>query len=471
MRRILIFIISVLVISLSYFVSSQTVGEFTVGNELPYVEPGSFAVQETDLTWDSVDFTTHEANTVLRWIISDPNPDSLTTTLCIGTNANPYAGGDCNVVNYQSAPVLPGTEQTYTYNTDPTGTLQGIPDTINFLGSDCSSQPCAKTYYVDIVVNDGQEEVVSSNYFVLTDYLTQFVNVYLSDSAIDNSASCTDFLPQHCLINPLSGDYTSVSVKLTVNDLEQDCSDLTHTAAVVLCMVDAAGAELCDLINNADYTYTLTFLGATGPSCDFSISVPVGDSAGIEFFKAPGAYKMYTKASSQAGTSSFGNYEWEYASLPAIDYSSNVYLGDRVIDGGDGIQLNQWNPGLSLAVMTNHGNRVLNLEWEATDPSSEGSTCDGHTTTCWDLTTTNDLQIDDDTIQGETTESGLNPLNIPETPLTIGFEHSGGLQLCDVMTCASGIDETLDTYFHISPPMGLSVGTYQTAFTITMNPI
>lgn len=474
MRKITIFSIIVLlsITSLTYLVFSQIPGEFTVGNSDPTVS--NFEVQKADSSWDSsVPIETHVSDTVLRWIINDANDDALATTLCIGTSASPYSNIACNVVNYVFASASNGDTQIYTYNTDPTGTLQGTPDTINFAGSDCASQPCTKTYYIDIIVDDGQGgNVTSSNSFELTDYLPEFVNVYLSDSALTiPDDSCEDYLPaQSCLINPTQGDYTSINSRLTITDLDADCSLTSpHTAQIILCMVNATGPEICDPLNNADYIYSLSFLQLIGSNCDFEVSIPVSDPQGIEFFKIPGVYKMYINATSQAGTGTINfpaSPQWEYGSIPAPLFPAQVFLGDRAIDGGDGIQLGQWNPGLSLETITNKGNVILNLDWEATDPSTDASICDGHTSTCWDLSTSDDLQVDDDSDQANDT-GNLAVVNVPEGPVTAQFQPAGGLQLCDVMTCDSGINETLTIHFHIMPPLGLSAGTYQTDFTVT----
>ena len=124
-----------------------------------------------------------------------------------------------------------------------------------------------------------------------------------------------------------------------------------------------------------------------------------------------------------------------------------------------------------MATIFNKGNVVLELNWNATDPSIDGSECDGNTATCWDLSTNDDLQVDDDNLVSETTETQLNAANIPENPTGVLFQPTGGLNICNVITCDSGIGETLDTYFHIKPPLGLSPGSYETEFTVTANPI
>ena len=180
---------------------------------------------------------------------------------------------------------------------------------------------------------------------------------------------------------------------------------------------------------------------------------------------------MYVESSSQAGKlSSFqNNHVWEYQGLFAVEYPTAVFLGDPAVDGGDGIQLGQWNPGMSLAEMINHGNILLNIEWDATDPSSDASICDGNTATCWDLSIADDLQIDDDSDVVDDTGS-LSVINVPETPSRVAFVPTGGLDICSTMICNDALlDETLNTYFHIKPPTGLSAGDYETTLTMTLS--
>jgi len=568
-----IILIVVLAVSFfSYTVFSQTAGRFTVGNEAPYIT--GFEIQDGSSSWDdgSGGYDTHDYTPNFRWDVEDNNPDTLTTSICIGT-----AVSLCDIVDESVAGSYSGGD-TVTYTSSATLTLEQ---------TDCSGATCSKTYYVDVKVDDGQVEKTSSftfdlinsvpdlpstltpieshdqtpdlswtatdaddgsvdkwpadnlvyhiqvgaaapgdedyladpagasasatitnpipwgipgateartttyvriwstdnlginsnNYeptFDLVDNLPSFVNVYLSDAVVSKSTdSCIDFLPQNCHITPLAGDYTSVNAILTIDDLDADCSGLTHTAKLILCRVDSGGAEICDEINNTHYVYDLNFDSATATNCDFTISIPASDPQGIEFFRAPGVFKMFIKATSQAGTSTtpWNNYAWEYGTLPSLTYTDAVFLGDRVVDGGDGIQLGTWNPGLSAATMINHGNIILNLDWDATDPSSDASTCDSHTSTCWDLSTIDDLQVDDDSDLTDDT-GNLAVTNIPETPTTIGFQPVGGLNICDAMACDNiALDETLDTYFHIRPPVGLSAGDYETTFTITMNAV
>lgn len=588
-----------IVFSLS-FVISQTTGTFTIGNENPYVIADTFAVQDGAASWDDVlTIDTHNINTPLRFNVKDPNPDVLSVRLCVGTAADPSEAGDCDVVNYDFPLVTSGqhsgasgAELTYTYNTDPTGTLEGTPAVIEIISADCSGATCSKTYYADIIINDSAGGVVTESFLFdiinnvpdtpsalvsedwgnqethdqtpsltwiaadsdngivdqwpadtltyhiqvgaatygdedylvdpaggsssatvsldipwgtpgvteartttyvriwstdnlginsqnydttidLVDNLPTFVDLYLSDIALNpGTDSCVDFLPQNCFVNPTQGDYSSLNAQLEIDDTDGDCSGATHSSNLVLCLVDGASPDVCDTGSNAFRNYSLSFVEGSGTNCNFSISVAQGSVQGIEFFYAPAIYKLFLEANSQAGasTTSWDSHRWEYTTLYAPDYAVSVFLGDRVVDGGDDIQLGQWNPGLSLATMINHGNILLNIEWEAADPSSDASTCSGHTSTCWDLSTENNFEIDDDNIRGESNETGLDPGVIPEAPARIAFEPLSGLQICDSLTCDNiTIDETLDTYFHIGPPLGLSTGNYQTDITLTIS--
>ena len=564
-------IAGIFVIFLSYFVVSQSVGQFTIGNEAPTIQSGSFGVQDSANGFDAINLDTHDLTPSFEWVVNDNNPDTLSSSICIGT-----ATGLCDVLaeTIIGSTFISGNLVSYEY----TGTGIGFNQ-----GSDCNANTCSKDYIVKLIANDGQdsysEEFIVSflndvpntpsgltpsethdqtpslswtatdgddgsvnkwpmdtlTYHIqigdiaggeeyladpfgltpsasagnpipwgtpgstearntvqvriwstdntginsafydttldLVDNLPELMNIYMSDNVIDElTASCIDFL-QPCNINPLAGNYTSVNILLRINDTDEDCSLSTHSANAVLCKVVDGSLDVCDDLTNADYPYTLDFVSANGNECDFSISVPAGDPNGIEFFLAPNNYKMFLKASSQAGASTtpIDQVRWTFSSILAFDYPSSVFLGDRQAEGGDGIQLGQSNPGLPIATMTNYGNNVIGIEWEATDPSSDASTCNGNTATCWDLSTAPDLQIDDDTSSGEPVETLLTSVNVPEGPARVSFEPAGGLQICNAFACNSGTGEKLNTAFHVTPPVGLSAGDYQTTFTITIS--
>ena len=101
--------------------------------------------------------------------------------------------------------------------------------------------------------------------------------------------------------------------------------------------------------------------------------------------------------------------------------------------------LNQWNPGTCTYAMINYGNRILALDWEATDASTDASTCDGSTASfpnCWDLTTYPDqFQVDDDTSQSDDT-GNLAVVTIQEIGgVPNEFNPLSGLEKCDGVNC------------------------------------
>jgi hypothetical protein len=476
-----VFVIAgVFVIFASYLVVSQAAGRFTIGNEDPLVVAGTFAVQEADgATWDSTTFDTHELSTLIRFNVKDPNPDTLEVRLCVGTAANPSTTGDCDIVNYEffPPPVAPGAhagasgaQLVYTYGTDPTGTLEGTPGIIELLQADCTGDFCTKTYFVDIIVDDGNGGVITDTgkSFSVFDNLPTFTDVYLSGNAVLDTApvtgdSCVEFAPaDYCDIIPDQGTYSSIEAQLTVTDIDGDCS-AAHTGTLVLCLEDITTGGACDDVTNNYRTYPLAFSSNNGNDCFLTASIPKADPTGLEFYIAPGDYKLYTVASESGreSTAFATDYGWSYTSLIAPSFPASVDLGD-----GD-IQLGQLNPGTSLATVINEGNVDVGLDWDATDASLTppgGESCNPSTTTCWDLTTDGGLQIDDD-IDPALDTGNVAVATIPETDggtTVVTFEPAGGLVKCTTLACNTLSGETLDTYFHITPPIGLQTGDYET---------
>jgi len=421
---------------------------FQILNSVPVISGFAMAPSVTATT-------THSQTPTFSWTSTDADDGSENHWPADVITDSVYVGDTCGSGLYLNKPT--GANPTGEIaSTIPWGAIIGTVSTKNF---------CTR-----LVSSDSVCTTTSDNTLQLIDnipdpaLLVAGENIFLSDSAITASDSCIDFLPQNCTIAPLAGTYTSVNIEARVQDIDADCSAITHSAQVTL------------KYPGKDYVYSLTYSRMVGDICYFTASIPSDDPAGIEFFRNPGGYNLELIVISQGGSLPAATHTWEYLSLVDIDYPALIYLGDKVQDGGNGIQLGQWNPGLSLAAMTNWGNRALTLLWEATDPQLTTTTpklvgCSGHNATCWDLTTKDDFQVDDDTIQGETTETVLIPSNIPETPANVIFEPTGGLSICNIMTCVTPTTANLNTYFHIAPPIGLQTGTYQTALTITTNAI
>ena len=160
--------------------------------------------------------------------------------------------------------------------------------------------------------------------------------------------------------------------------------------------------------------------------------------------------------SSQAGartTDAERTNSWTYSTLKSINYPKSVILGDG------SPTLGQWNNGTSLATITNWGNDNLNLQWNATNPTSGSDT--------WILNNT-DFMIDDDTSLNSEPGSSIASVFLNQTQKT--FEPASGLQVCTAYDCDNGaINETMSTYFHIYPPTGLLAGTYNSTLTIIVS--
>ncbi|MBS3085608.1 hypothetical protein J4225_02895 [Candidatus Pacearchaeota archaeon] len=420
---------------------------------------------------------THDQTPDLSWVATDPDDGSIdkwpADILTYNIQAGATTFGDTDYLDASSLAVASST----VVNPIPWGT-PGATQAIT-------------TAYARIWSTDNFG-IISFDYdtaFNLVDNLPVFDDIHLSDTAIiGNDASCTEFVDS-CPIVPLQGNTTSVNVIASVTDADVDCASIPSTTQVVLCLIEDTDLSTCDLSNNAYRTYTLTYNSAisAAENCNFSLSLPISDVQGIEFYQLPKTYKLFVEpVDSQAGASTTwisggsANHKWKYNSLPYLFNDPDIVLGDPSLSGGDDIQLGQWNPGLNEFFMVNRGNVLLNIEWEATDPRNvdfgyicpltSPDCCLGDTTTnpqCWDLSTySNQFQIDDENAQGESTEILQTPLVFPEwqsPSLKISFKPITGLEICDSMLCNSPVlNEDFSTYFHINPPVGLSTGTYET---------
>ena len=134
------------------------------------------------------------------------------------------------------------------------------------------------------------------------------------------------------------------------------------------------------------------------------------------------------------------------------NYSSIINLGTTPIVSG------RWNNGTFRYRMTNFGNDVLIMQWNASDPILNDSNI-------WTLNGT-DFAIDDDNLfEDDTANLTFVYLNATQTY----FNHSTGLEVCTSFACDNlALNETLDTYFHVFPPIGLKAGIYNTTIIVTL---
>ncbi|MEA3430532.1 MAG: hypothetical protein U9R08_04630 [Nanoarchaeota archaeon] len=396
--------------------------EFNLLNSLP-AQPTSFLPLDT-----------HDQTPTLTWTATDPDDgtdnhwpaDTLTYHLRVGTSY-----GDGTYENNDAANKA---------GEDVDSAIPwGVPGTIY----------ANNTVYVQVWTTDGNTDGTGldlNTTLDLLDYLPDITDVSLTDAGSAYS-SCTS---STCALNPVEHSNATVAVKLTATDTDDDC-DTDSTAYIYLCLNNASCSE-----SSYDFGWQVDSVSRSGSTCTYEFTTNKTQGT-PQFFDVPNAnYQLFVNISSQAGkrvSDGEDTDSWIYGTLKAIDYPSLVTLGDGSID------LNQWNPGTSLATMTNWGNDNLNLEWSATNPTSGTDT--------WNLTGT-DFQIDDDNSQSAESSGYVAPVYMNTTAKT--FEPGTGLEVCSAATCSdNALNETLDTYYHIYPPTGLSAGTYNTTITITLS--
>lgn len=436
----------------TFTISDVTGLKFTSTNTTYYItiRPDDGAVNGTELNGtlnflDSRPYVsnlniteTHSQNPIVQWSVEDNDTggvdqwpaDTLTHYLWIGNNSNTSA--------YYTN--LTANNDTQWIATLPWGEV----------GEDWAN----RTINITIGADDGWFNS-SSNYttsFRLYDYLPHINSVQMVD--VDNFAQpCQD--GSFCALTPVEHDNTTVAVRLNVTDTDNDCLASNHDAWIMLCL-NTTGFQNCDEVNGYNYSWKIDSI-ETGSFSDciftFSANKTAADKT-PEFFRTPGNYLLHLNVTSQAGERTNrenANATWQFGTLKAIDYSWNVTLGDGTPT------LDQWNDGTNLYTATNWGNDVMALRWNASDPTN------GVTT--WTLNGT-DFAIDDDN-QVSTDATNLQMVYLNATDKN--FTHINGLERCVAWDCNDAdTNETLATYYHIYPPLGLSAGTYNTSITLTL---
>ncbi|MBW2980807.1 hypothetical protein KY360_05315 [Candidatus Woesearchaeota archaeon] len=307
------------------------------------------------------------------------------------------------------------------------------------------------TVYVMTWTSDGNGPNSTSynTTFVLYDYLPNITNVEMTDAGSSYS-SCTS---ASCALNPIEHSNASVAARVTTIDTDNDCDVAGSNTYLYLCLDTGSCSP-----STGDYSWEVDSVSRSGSTCTyiFTSNKTAADNT-PEFFRLPDSgYKLYVNATSQGGqrtTDAERTADWTYGTVKAVDYPSLVTLGDGTPT------LGQWNDGTSLATMTNWGNDILNLVWNATDPISGSDD--------WPLNGT-DFQIDDDNSYSSEAGGEIAPVFLNGTQRT--FEPASGLQVCSAYDCNdAALNETLSTYYHIFPPLGLTAGTYNTTILITIS--
>lgn len=305
------------------------------------------------------------------------------------------------------------------------------------------------TIYVSIWTTDSSGE--ASEYYnttlVVYDYLPDITNIEMTDAGSTYS-SC---ISSTCGINPVEHSDSHVAVRVTATDTDQDCDITGSETNIHLCLNnDSCSPSI------SDYNLEIDSVTRLGSTCAYTFSANK-TSGTPEFFRAPSSnYKLYVNVSSQAGqriSDPERTASWTYGTLKSMNYPSTIVLGDGSIN------LGQWNPGTTVATMSNWGNEKLDIEWSATDPTSGSYT--------WTLNGT-DFQIDDDNSHSNESSGHIAPIYLDSSAKT--FEPGDGLDVCGSVACNNAnLNETLDTYFHILPPLGLPSGVYNSTITITIS--
>jgi hypothetical protein len=308
---------------------------------------------------------------------------------------------------------------------------------------------------INITIWADDTNLTSENYttsFTLYDYLPHINNVQMVDTGDFGGPCQTD--GSYCALTPVEHSNATVAVRLNVTDLDNDCSAANHEAWIMLCW-NTTGNQNCDETwYNFSWEIDTVEAGNTD-ECIFTFSANKTASDGTpEFFRIPGMYKLNINVTSQAGertNQSYSNASWQFGTLKAVDYATTLILG------GGNPTLGQWNDGTDLYTMTNWGNDILALDWNASDPTMGTDT--------WELNGT-DFAIDDDADHTDDTDN-LEWVFLNAT--TKYFNYSTGLERCIAWACDdASTNETLPTYYHIAPPLNLHAGTYNTSITLTL---
>jgi hypothetical protein len=242
-------------------------------------------------------------------------------------------------------------------------------------------------------------------------------------------------------LSPVEGSTSDAAIRATIYDTD-GITGLNVTAYI--CDVE-------DYASCSDSTYTyaqnLTYLEPAGT--DEYYYIYNGTDNTPQFWKQSGIWKLYVKVI-DSSTTNYNETDFSYSTLMAINISTNITLGSGTAT------LGQWNSGTDEYTITNLGNLNLSLTWNASDMESGIDT--------WQLNGT-DFAIDDD---NDYSDYINNLAMVYLNATTKSFQPSSGLLRCDSDSCVNE-NSTLDTYYHIAPPLGLKAGTYNTTITIKLS--
>lgn len=283
--------------------------------------------------------------------------------------------------------------------------------------------------------NDGTQNGTAVNASVLIQNYPANVSLLEITDHLDNYSDMA--------LTPISGARANAAIRATIYDID---GFTNQSVTSYLCDID--DYSIC---NSTNYTYAinLTYLEPASGTDEYYYTYN-GTNNTPQFWKQNGTWKLFVRIVDEGSTNN-NESDFTYNELRSINYSSNVTLGD-----GD-IQIGEWNNGTFEYIMTNLGNIILSLQWNASHPimnATENMTLNG-----------TDFAVDDDmAVVEDTNNIQLTYLNATNKT----FEPSSGLLRCASDSCLNE-NATLPTYYHIYPPIGLKPGTYNTTITITLN--
>ncbi|MBS3113426.1 hypothetical protein J4418_05070 [Candidatus Woesearchaeota archaeon] len=309
------------------------------------------------------------------------------------------------------------------------------------------------TVYVSLQAVDSFNLNISQGYLnqtmQLTDYMPNIIHVNMTDTTTSYGA-CTESV---CTFNPLSYTNISLAVEMTIRDIDNDCG--TNHPTLYLCL-NSTSNQKCNTANNVNFSWKVETGAISGENCiwRFGSNLTAVNST-PPFFIPAGNYKFNVNApggyGSSRGNDNEANGTWSYGTLSSVNYTSSIILG------GGTVYLGIWNFGTNEYIMKNVGNNVLDIRWNTTylglADANFNWTPDG-----------TDYLIDDDNSQSAEGSSLISPVYLTENDSY--FNHSTGLEICTAFDCNnSAVNETMPTYFHIKPPLGLLPGVYSGTLT------
>ncbi|MBI4149238.1 hypothetical protein HY491_02220 [Candidatus Woesearchaeota archaeon] len=401
-------------------------------NDTRPATPSSFNVSQS-----------HNRSFQASWSSADPDGDDITYHITAGTTVN---GTDIFAERVQL--------------TNKSNNFFNM--TLNYSNDGLAQGWANETIYMALWATSASSTSIN-NYtpsFILFDKLPDVTDVLMSDN--NNLAAYTNCTGSAaCAFNPVSGSNITLAVNITTIDADNDCTSAAEYGKLTLFLcLNSTAKPGCGDVTNANFTFavdTATRKG-TSSSCEWTFATNLTNIT-PQFFVVNGSYLYYINATSQSGFRSLDrdnqtNGTWRYNALKAVTFPSSITLGD-----GD-TQLGQWNDGNSTYNMTNYGNQVVFLRWNSTDFTRAGAD-KNWTLTGWDFLLDDDADhINDDSVTGK-----IPPLNLTNTTAEY-FNHSTGLEVCVSKECnAVPLNDTLNTYWHIYPPLGLKSGTYSGVIT------